>query len=353
MRLIAIVGVVFFTMGAKAAAPSGDLCAIRGSQVTMEKVTIRPIGAKPFALGVREASVTARLPRVANHDVELMVEESISFKAFSRNVWLTVAKDFASADGLVTIRRGARLVGARVDGSEVVASAVLEEGDVREGEDKQPEEIASFVRVPCASLVLGAVENENGSEEPTMPQEWWKPKRKAARVNLFSRPKRTAPAIVVATAYCENCLEFKKVGEAGPWLLVERDGGGVTVRGWVSRAEFEQIPKDVGVGRSNGCHGEHGGGSWGEGWAPGGPPQNLYEGPALVQANANVFADPPRGQWAVFRENTPVTVRHVLGDKFVELRAVPGLNGTPPGSPWLNAHVAREHVVFPDAGVAK
>jgi len=133
------------------------------------------------------------------------------------------------------------------------------------------------------------------------------------------------------------------------WKFVERTGEGVSVTGWMRRSDLKKSAEDVGIGRSGGCSGDHAGGQWSEGWGPGGRPPNLYEGPATVIAGSAVFSDPPKGEWAVFTAEGSVRVRYVPGEKWVTLREVPGLDGSPPGSPWLNGYVAVDHVVFPAA----
>jgi len=92
---------------------------------------------------------------------------------------LTAASDYPSPDGTVRLRRGAHLVNARVERESVVASAVLYANDVMEGENKDADEMASPVRIPCSLLTLGAVEvADEDRDAPETTRQWLvEPKR--------------------------------------------------------------------------------------------------------------------------------------------------------------------------------
>lgn len=347
---------VLMTSSSTAALPRPQSnCVIRGNALSAEKVTVRPKGARAFTIGLSGAKAKAILPVRAGAPVELEVETPLVFRAQSNNLWLTVNEPYTSPDGLVELRKGAHLVNARAEGDMVVASAVLYAHDVLPGEDKHPDESASFVRVPCRAVVAGALEStdfveargtdgrtEENKLDAEEADEWWGFRSEIEKIQLRARPHVNAPALLLSPT------EVKRLRTEGDWMLVEREGEGVTVRGWVRASQFKKLPEVVGFGRSYGCTGNHPTADWGEGWGPKGPPANMFQGEAKVLAGTPVFAAPPKGEWAVFTADTIVIIRHVQGEKWVELRSVPGLDGTPPGSPWLNARVALEAIVFPE-----
>ena len=336
-------------LSASAEAVEPGACVVRGESITLDVVTVQPKGDAPFTIGLRKVAARASLPRRFEDPLVLQVEGPLSFQASRKNVWLSFAADFKSPDGMLEIRRGAQLVRPRVERDGVAGSLILSADDVLEGEDKPAAELAAPAHVPCSALVLGLtpLEEEPPSGGPEVPM--WEPKRKVERLQLRASPKAGAPSIWLQTPSCEGCLFLSQVGEERGWLRVSTSESGVTVTGWVPRAELSRVPEGVGVGRAAMCTGDHGGGMWGEGLGDG-PPQALYEGPALVRLGAEVFSGPKGGKWATFTRETAVKVRAVRGEGWVELRAIPGLDGVPSGSPWLHAHVRVENVVFPDGG---
>ena len=65
-----------------------------------------------------------------------------------------------------------------------------------------------------------------------------------------------------------------------------------------------------------------------------------------VRSGTAIYASAETGVWGLFTAATKVTVRVTAGSPWAELRRVPGLDGTPAGSPWLNGRVPMDAVTL-------
>ena len=332
-------------VGAPASPPvDRQQCVIRGDHVRLERVVVHLKDTEEFDVDVKDATVAMTLPTEAGGPVGLVVDGAFSFTASRANAWLAIISDLSTAGGMVTLRRGSRLVDVTADGDMVVGSAVMDADDVLEGEDKDPDEVVTPVRVPCRLLVAGGVEADDRQADEDYPPSdvWWKPKgpeSEAAAVQLRASRSTDAPSVLYRTPHClgPSCISLEQIEDADDWLLVGRSGSGVTVTGWVPRSQIEKLPPGDGAWRSYGCHGHHGRGFRGRSKTPAG----WYEGPAAVRAGTRVFADPPEGEWAVFTRDTPVMVSYDRKEEWVWLYQVPGLGE------WVPAFVPVERVTFP------
>ena len=66
---------------------------------------------------------------------------------------------------------------------------------------------------------------------------------------------------------------------------------------------------------------------------------NSFESEATVRIGTPVYANANGAPWGTFARDTRVKVRVTAGQAWAELRSVPGLDGLPSGSPWLNGLV--------------
>jgi hypothetical protein len=333
-RLVVVLGVV---LGSRAHAGT---CVVHGSSVTLQSVTVTPPAPdSPFQLGVRGLPVEAVLPARCGARLELHVGGSIMFTAMRDNVWLRVTREVTSADGMVTLEPGAQVIDACMQGDTVVASAVMYSDDVLEGEPKPAGEVVTGVDVPCDALTLDAVELADpflsGPLTPGGTDHDWELRGGASRVQLRAQPRRRAASHVV-----ESPAYLRELKRKGSWVFVEDAGEGVRITGWVPVAMLRRIPDDVGIGRSYGCWGDHAGGGWGEG-----PVIGAIESDGTIKAGSSVFASAgASAPWGIVTKAERVRVRIQSGSTWAELRRIPGLDGDPPGSPWLNGVVRLDAV---------
>ncbi|HEY5961285.1 MAG TPA: hypothetical protein VIV60_32230, partial [Polyangiaceae bacterium] len=124
---------------------SSASCLVRGSRSVIQDIIVQPANASAFRLSVFEVPVAAEVPHGRSAPVELEITGAIAFSAVRKNVWMTVVDDYSSIDGMVHMRRGARVAHAYVQQEQVIASAVLYANDVLEGEDKDADVMASPV----------------------------------------------------------------------------------------------------------------------------------------------------------------------------------------------------------------
>src|SRR5690348_14814920 len=96
-----------------AGSAAADVCEIRGQDVTLTGLVVRPQGADPIELGVANVAVVARL---AGNDVNVEVTGTLAFTARAKpGIWYTVTT--AVDAGLVKLLPGAHVVGQRALGA--------------------------------------------------------------------------------------------------------------------------------------------------------------------------------------------------------------------------------------------
>jgi hypothetical protein len=177
---------------------------------------------------------------------------------------------------------------------------------------------------------------------------WWVLKEESTSVLVRSDSRLNAQTLTVSTPNCIGCIEFRELERKDEWIkALLSSNEGVHVRGWIQTSKLERLARGSGGGFAGGCNGDHdGGGGWGEAWAGGKVPDGLYEGVAIIKEQTKVYSAPPKGHWGTFREETKVKIRYLEGEPWVELRNIPGLDGSPIGAPWLNASVSVNDVEF-------
>jgi hypothetical protein len=322
-------------------AARADGCVVRGQHVVLADVIVRPSRVAPLAVTLNDAPASARLGARRGAPVTISVEGAIAFQGGRKNVWYRVARPLTVADGMVELQAGARLVDAVARGTDVVASVVMRADDILEGEDKDADETARFVRIPCGALALDAPEQEE-DDAMDIPDadsgdegRWWIQRKVGHSTTLRARPRAEALGVVLTTTLDEYHFAFERVEEHGRWMRVRRLGRGVRVTGWIRRRELEPSDEPEGVG--GGCSGDHGAGLSGRGWG-GTPPVTVYKGPAHLRVGARLYDE---GRWATVRqsEGFEVEVFAWSGRTLVEVTGIPGI-----GVDSWRARVAPEDV---------
>lgn len=335
-------------------------CRVRGEHVTLADVVVRADRSTTFEVDL--ADVPARATIGAGRRVPIDVAGAIAFRATRKNVWFTIAKPVAVANGVVRLTEGAELVHARADGGDVVASIVQWADDVVPGEDKDPDEVIAGIRVPCRALRLGDKEGEGDDSpddesdaaaeaEPTSepdhafepdvspPLGWWQNRGSRRRIVVRSAPRADAAGVTLSTSVIgEGLFDFEGVAQRGRWLRVRRAIWGAEIVGWIRRTEL--VAMDGPMGRSTMCVGEHGGGFHGRGWG-GKPPVVRYKGPAHLRVGAAItFGE---GQpWAKVRRDETFEVVVYEGHPDAEVTFIPGV-----GVPSWYALVKTTDVILP------
>jgi len=304
---------------------------------------VQPRGVEPFTVDIENVPAAIKVVPYAGVAATIEVQGPVRFMAQRKNLWLTLAKDFASADGLVSMRRGSKLVHAHLDGNAVIVAPVLYYNDVLSGEDKDADEFVVPVRVPCSILTLDEIHDEaldtihENDEFAATPSDatWWEPKSETYHIRIYAQPKASSRFVDIVHPSCSNCIELLGVGERGAWLNVQSYGEGVLARGWLQRST---VKPGLGNGRGWGCSGDHRHSTI---WAP--RTKNLiYAGPARIPATTQVYAKPGEGAWATVIEDIEVQVRCYAGDTWAQLIQVPGV------SSWSHAYVPLSAVVIPN-----
>jgi hypothetical protein len=298
-------------------------------------------------LNISDVSVAVHVAPQAGATTTIEVLGPLRFMASRTNVWFSLAQDYSSSDGTVSMHRGAKLVHAYLDGNSVIAAPVTYARDVLPGEDKDADEFVVSIRVPCSMLTLDAPIDEmsdgwaegNRSAEKAATGSWWEPLVKARRVRLYAHPWKGSPFVDIVHRYCYECFTFAQIGQQGEWLKVRSGGEGVSVRGWLRRSTMKEVPRPI-LGRGYGCDGDHMSGNVFDCDRRKG---TVYDGPATLKARTQVFATPGRGEWATVVEDVKVQVRYDEGDTWAQVGDVPGVRF----GKWLRAYVPLTALVLP------
>ena len=230
-------------------APGGRRLSVRGEHVTLENVVVR--ADQSTTLDVDLSDIPARATIGAGSSVRLDVSGAIAFRGTRKNVWFTVAREIAVANGVVHLAEGAELVHARADGDGVVASVVQWADDVLPGEDKDPDEVIVGVRVPCRAVRLGNKHGENDDDDDEATAEtttddaaeanpasephgrfepdlapalgWWRNRGPRRSVAVRAAPRADAAVVTLATSVIgEGQFDFEGVEARGAWLRMRR-----------------------------------------------------------------------------------------------------------------------------------
>ncbi len=311
------------------AAVAGDraACVVSGKAVKLEEVSVKPAGSEPFTLNLHELPVMATVSARCGSPMTLHVGGALEFVGSRDGVWLQVARDIKTSDGMVTVTRGAEVIDACMRGDRVVVTAIMRSDDVLEGEHKRPDVYVRNVEVPCDALTLDAPElTEQEQDEviaalPDASKHTYWETRHGSKLTLYKDPKAKSASRVIENDACEGerCIEYLRQTERrGAWVHVEVDMAGVQLRGWVPTKLIKRSD-DVGGASSWGNHGR---GVFGGGFGGNGA---IREG--TVRRDTVVYAQPGTGAWGRFTAPTRVKVYVTPKDPWALLTDVPGLSG--------------------------
>jgi hypothetical protein len=303
------------------------VCAVSGKSVTLHEVTVSPRGEDAFAIDLFRTPATALLPARCGDALTLQLTGSIEATAKRKGVWIKLARDVKSPDGMILGKRGARVIDACVSGAQVRAKAIIGSDDVLEGERKQPDSFVSGFEVPCDALTLDEVTfpDLNAEVGSDGTDRYWRLRGEAASVRVF------ADAMLGATSHVvEGPGHLREIKSKRGWVFAEIVGEGFAIRGWVPTAKLQRMPDDEAMIYGAMCTGDHDHNDYNEIPAP-----NSVERTGIVRADTRVYANQGRGEWGRFTAATQIKVSIIKGESWARLLVVPGLSG----APWLAGYV--------------
>jgi hypothetical protein len=297
-----------------ATAHAGKTCIVTGTDVSMSKVTIAARSG-PFEVRVAHVAATVTADRTATIEVAGV----IGFKGVvTQKIWYQLKRGFTV--GQVTLTPGANFVGDHAVGDQMFGSAVLHASDVMEGEDKPPDEAASQIAVHCADLSLDWSGDRTDATIASTGTTYVT--RNTSSLVLHREPKDEAAGVTVATS-CEGegCLFFESIARRGDWIELGVANEGVAVVGWVRDSTVKRAPASAGFGFTYGCTGDHGGGT-----VMYGDPPTMKHHTVRLDPGAAIYAAPDGEVWANVQQPFEIDVVYANGDRWAELRALPGVD---------------------------
>ncbi len=323
--------IIALAIGARAA--RADTCVVRGSKVTLEKITVHPPGADAFTATIREVPAAATLPAKHGAPLTLEIGGALEFTATRDDVWLRLDRDMSWADGTVIAKRGARVIDAYVKGDRVIASAIIYSSDVLEGEKKRPFQVVRGLDIPCDALTLDLVEMKDDDmleaakpkDAATKPADdaiahTWELRNGRSRLTLRREPKAKSTGFVLEEPNCDDgCIHVVELERKGAWIRVETFGEGFTVRGWAPAAELKRMPDDMAFSRIYGCYGDHETDEDNMVWSAG------TKRDGTVRSGTIVYANDATGAWGRFASTTRVRVHVQPGSSWATLLGVQGV----------------------------
>ncbi len=320
-------------IASRVAAADDKACVVSGKSVELQEVNVKPAGStEPFTFDVRDVPIAAHVPARCGDPMTLHIGGALEFFGSRDDVWLTVARDVTTSDGMVTLGRGAQVLDACMQGDRVFVTAIMSSDDVLEGEHKGPDQFISNVEVPCDALTLeqpvasdddADSESESESEFPDTEKYTYWETRRGNKLKLYRKPQTKAAARAIENPVCEgeNCIRYiREISILPGWVHVEVFGGGIGVRGWVP---IKQLRRADGVTYGGiFCTGNHGSGFHGFGFGGSG---SIREG--IVRRDTVVYAEQGAGAWGRFTTATRVKVYVTPKESWASLISVPGLSG--------------------------
>jgi len=319
-----------------AAAPT---CDVVGTDVSLRAVDVSVPRLKTARLGLSHVDLTARFgPRGQER---LTVTSPVSLVGKAPRLWFSVQRVFSTADGLVTLKRGAQVIPRKTKGVDargvawVEVDVVLYADDVlAEENDKAPDETLSPVLVPCDALGFGATrEDEPESFDGGVEGEDLKGVSvRRSSIALRSAPRQGAATRTLRSANCtESCLFLYVLRTLpGGWLEVatqETIGDDLEARGFVRSSEVAALPEGLGFGRSVMCTGDHHDSD--EGFGFGGVARPMRQGPVTARVNVPVEVD---GQ-VVLRTTRELELT-VVGEADAKAFTIMGMTGVDLPPEW-------------------
>jgi hypothetical protein len=310
--MTALRALVALAMSAGPAA--AEVCEIRGQDVTLTSLVVRPPGAAAFELDVEGVPAVARL---VGTDVQVDIAGAIELTAKARpGIWYTVATD--AEDSMVRMLRGAHLVGQRAQNGTLVGRAVLHARDVLPGEHAQPDELVERVSVACSKLSLdwfsADVEPEIGGDDT-----FWT--ARGGTLRLFTLPSERANSVTLHAPSCsgKGCIHVETIERKRGWLKVGARNEHTAVVGWVRTSKVVRVPDDTLTGYSYGCYGDHGTTAM-HAYVGGAAPKR-----ARIKRGTLLHAEPNIGAWGKVVVEDGYEVRYAPGDAWAMVTRIPGV----------------------------
>jgi hypothetical protein len=306
-----------------------EACVVTGKSVKLEEVSVKPPGSEAFTLDIYELPVSAVVPARCDDPMRLHVGGALEFAASRDGIWLWVTRDITTADGMMTIGRGAAVIDACIRDGHVIATVIMAASDVLEGEHKRPDQYVRNVEIACDALTLDSSVFDDDEDDADVDTDsyyetavYWGTRR-GSKLALRAEPKTNLAARVIEDATCEgeSCFSgLREIGRRGAWVQVEVTSFyGVRVRGWTTTKQLKRTD-DASFG-SFGCTGDHGHGMGGFGFGGSGA---VREG--TVRRDTVVYAEPASGAWGRFTTPTRVKVYVTPKERWATLVSVPGLS---------------------------
>jgi len=261
------------------------------------------------------------------------VSGAVSFTAYGGpGIWYTARTD--ASDGMVSVGRGAKVVGQRARGGVLFGRAVLYADDMLEGDDKEPDQDVGALQIPCSKLSLdwdgGAApaDTADSDDEPEITGDgtYWK-SRRGPTLELFASPTTKARSVTVRALSCsgEGCLWVESIEAKTGWRKVIAANEAMVV-GWVRANQLVRVPDGTAVGYSYGCHGHHG--------VPrsDGPRPTTLPVPVRITRGTKIYAQPKVGPWAEVLVEDGFMARYAPGDAWARVTYIPGVRE---GSAWV------------------
>lgn len=300
-------------------------CIVNGTAVKLEETSVKPPGHEAFTVNLYELAVSAELPPRCGDPLALHIGGPLAFTATRDNVWLWLRRDVVTADGMVTVAKGAQVVDACIRNGRVFATAIMTADDVLEGENKRPDQVVRNVELPCDALSLDRVdadETDDSFADADEADHYWHTRR-GNKVVLRKEPKAKAAARTIEVGGCEGdaCIGgMRELERRGSWVRVEAGHGGVAVRGWARARDLKSSDNMVYGGLF--CSGDHHGDTFGFGFSG---TATIREG--TVRQNTIVYAGTADGAWGRFVAPTRVRVLVRPNEPWATLTSVPGISG--------------------------
>lgn len=300
-------------------------CIVNGTAVKLEEATVQPPGYEAFTVNLYELPVAAHLPTRCGDPLALHVGGPLELVAARENVWLHVTREVVTADGMVTVTKGAQVIDACIRNGRVFATAIMTADDVLQGENKRPDQVVRNVELPCDALSLDVpVDDTDDAALPEEdPAEYYWQTRRGNKVVLRKEPTLKAAARRVEVESCdgEACISgMRQLERRGSWVRLEAEHGGVRVGGWARTRDLKRTDEMFYGGLF--CSGDHGRDTFGFGFSGS---ATIREG--TVRKDTIVYAATAAGAWGRFVAPTRVKVLVRPNEPWATLTQVPGISG--------------------------
>lgn len=303
-------------------------CIIAAHALSLLDVTVHPVGDQPFQTHIHELRTAAELPAKCGDPISLTFTGDLEFAGTRTQVWMSVARDFTTRDGLVTLRKGSKIIDACERDGRVFASAVLYADDVLEGEHKPGSEVVHDVELPCDAISLEPLDYpddmfgvpDDGTHDDEEPAPLYHYEGQQTHLLLRRKPDaRYGGHVIESGAF--GSTTFVELERKGEWILVEDSSEGVSVRGWIKRSLLKRDPDEYALGRSYGCWGDHDTGVSGFGFGG-----NAVEHEALIRVGTTMYAGDGTAPWGVFARQARIKVWITPGSLWAHVSHVDGLS---------------------------